>query len=43
MQRNWIGKSVGAELTFALAEPAPTLPASRFSPPGRIRFLAPPS
>ncbi|HEY3197693.1 MAG TPA: leucine--tRNA ligase [Nitrospirales bacterium] len=29
MQRNWIGKSVGVEVDFPLAEPAPELPAIR--------------
>ncbi|TAL12141.1 MAG: leucine--tRNA ligase [Nitrospirae bacterium] len=29
MQRNWIGKSVGVEVDFPLAEPAPGLPAIR--------------
>src|SRR3989442_3941976 len=29
MQRNWIGKSIGVEVDFPLAEPLPDLPAIR--------------
>jgi leucyl-tRNA synthetase len=44
MQRNWIGKSVGAEVDFPVADfDADDAPSSPSSPPGRTRCTARPT
>jgi leucyl-tRNA synthetase len=40
MQKNWIGKSLGAEIRFPIEDSERSSP---YSPPGRIRFSGPPS